>query len=166
MARAEARLALLAEQLAAMEEAQRATTRAAGPASALKRLVNLRGIATTSASVLVEEGLEWRGFQNRRQIGGVLGFAPARYESGEMSRDQGISRAGNRRWQSVMVQLAWGWLKWQPQSGLTRWYRARFGPGARARKIGIVALARKLLIALWRYATGGACPSGAILRTA
>jgi transposase len=166
MARAEARLALLAEQLAAMEEAQRATTRAAGPASALKRLVNLRGIATTSASVLVEEGLEWRGFQNRRQIGGVLGFAPARYDSGEMSRDQGISRAGNRRWQSVMVQLAWGWLKWQPQSGLTRWYRARFGPGARARKIGIVALARKLLIALWRYATGGACPSGAILRTA
>jgi transposase len=166
VARAEARLTLLAEQLAAIEATQAATTRAAAPSSALQRLVNVKGIATTSASVLLDEGLEWRGFQNRRQIGGVLGFAPAKYDSGETSRDQGISRAGNRRMQSVMVQLAWGWLKWQPDSVLTCWYRARFGQGKRSRKIGIVALARKLLIALWRYATGGACPTGAILRTA
>jgi transposase len=166
IARAEARLTLLAEHLAAVERTQAAMTRAAAPSSARQRLVNVKGIATTSAAVLLDEGLEWRGFQNRRQIGGLLGFAPARYASGETSRDQGINRAGNRRLQSVMVQLAWGWLKWQPASVLTRWYRARFGQGKRSRKIGIVALARKLLIALWRYATGGPCPTGAILRTA
>ncbi len=166
IARADARLTLLAEQLAAVEGTQAALTRAAAPSSARQRLVNVKGIATTSAAVLLDEGLEWRGCQNRRQIGGLLGFAPTRYDSGETSRDQGISRAGNRRLQSVMTQLAWGWLKWQPDSVLTRWYRARFGQGKRSRKIGIVALARKLLIALWRYATGGPCPTGAILRTA
>jgi transposase len=165
IARAEARLTLLAEQLAAIQEAQAATARTAAPSSALRRLVNVKGIATTSASVLMEEGLEWRAFQNRRQLGGLLGFAPAKYDSGETSHDQGISRAGNKRLQSAMVQLAWGWLKWQPHSVLTRWYQARFGQGKRSRKIGIVALARKLLIALWRYATGGACPAGAVLRT-
>ena len=164
IARAEARLAVLADQLTAIEAAQTATTRAAAPGSALARLVSLKGIATTGASVLLDEGLAWRAFQNRRQLGGVLGFAPARYESGDTSRDHGISRAGNRRLQSVMVQLAWGWVHWQPQSALTRWYRARFGQGKRARKIGIVALARKLLIALWRYATTGACPTGAVLK--
>ena len=88
-----------------------------------------KGVATTSASVLLDEGLVWRAFQNRRQLGGLLGFAPAKYESGESSHDQGISRAGNTRLQSVMVQLAWSWVHWQPQSALTRWYRARFGTG-------------------------------------
>jgi transposase len=166
IARAEARLTLLAEQLATIDVAQAATTQAAAPASVLGRLVRLKGIATTSASVLVAEGLEWRAFQNRRQVGGLLGFAPAKYDSGETSRDQGISRAGNKRLQSVMVQLAWGWLKWQQESDLARWYRQRFGQGKRARKIGIVALARKLLIALWRYATSGGCPAGAVLKTA
>jgi transposase len=126
----------------------------------------LKGVATVSATVLLEEGLEWRGFKNRRQLGGVLGFAPARYDSGESSRDQGITRAGNKRLQSVMVQLAWSWVTWQPESALTRWYQARFGEGKRTRKVGIVALARKLLIALWRYATHGIVPERAMLKTA
>jgi transposase len=123
-------------------------------------------VATTSASILVDEGLEWRRFQNRRQIGGLLGFAPVKYESGETSHDQGISRAGNDRLQSVMVQVAWNWIRWQPLSALTRWYRERFRTGKRARKIGIVALARKLLIALWRWATAGVLPTGAVLTRA
>ena len=108
----------------------------------------------------------WRAFQNRRQLGGLLGFAPVKYESGETSRDQGISRAGNDRLQSTMVQLAWSWVHWQPASALTQWYLARFGKGKRTRKVGIVALARKLFIALWRWATAGVLPTGAMLRRA
>ena len=166
IARAEARLAIVAAQIAALEADQAAQTRAAEPGSAAARLVQLKGVATTSASVLLDEGLEWRAFRNRRELGGVLGFAPARYDSGESSRDQGITRAGNKRLQSVMTQLAWSWVHWQPQSALTRWYQARFGRGKRTRKVGIVALARKLLIALWRYATTGVVPAGAALKTA
>jgi transposase len=166
IARAEARLQVVREQLAAIEAAQAATVDAAAPTSALARLVAVKGIATTSASVLLAEGLVWREFANRRQIGGLLGFAPTVYQSGETSRGQGIRRAGNRRLQSVMVQLAWSWIRWQPHSGLTQWFHARFGHGTRARKVGIVALARKLLIALWRYATQGVCPAGAVLKRA
>ena len=129
IARAEARLALVAEQLAAIDaQPAPATVRRPRPTSALARLVQLKGVATTSASVLLDEGLVWRAFQNRRQIGGLLGFAPAKYDSGESSRDQGISRAGNKRLQSVMVQLAWGWVHWQPHSALTRWYRDALWP--------------------------------------
>jgi transposase len=166
IARAEARLTLLAEQIALLEASQTATVRQAAPDSPLTRLVQLKGVATTSASVLLEEGLVWRAFQNRRQLGGLLGFAPARYDSGESVRDQGISRAGNKRLQSVMVQLAWGWVHWQRQSALTRWYLERFGRGKRARRVGIVALARKLFIALWRYATTGVVPAGAVVKAA
>jgi transposase len=166
IARAHARLALIASQLATIEAAQATAARAAAPTSALARLRQVKGVGTTSASVLLDEGLEWRAFTNRRQLGGLLGFAPAKYDSGESSRDQGISRAGNRRLQAVMVELAWGWLQWQPTSALTVWFRTRFGQGKRARKVGIVALARKLFIALWRYATQGVPPAGAVLKTA
>ena len=166
IARAEARLAMVADQIATIDVSQTATVRQADPGSALTRLVPLKGVATTSASVLLDEGVVWRAFQNRRQIGALLGFAPAKYDSGESERDQGITRAGNKRLQSVMVQLAWGWVHWQPQSALTRWYQERFGQGKRARRVGIVALARKLLIALWRYATGGVVPAGAVLKGA
>jgi len=164
IARADARLALLAAHMADIEGQQAAATRAADSSSPLARLVQLKGVATTSASVLLDEGVVWRAFRNRREIGGLLGFAPARYDSGDSSRDQGITRAGNKRLQSVMVQLAWSWVHWQPQSALTRWYQARFSRGKRTRKVGIVALARKLLIALWRYATQGVLPAGAVLK--
>jgi transposase len=166
IARAEARLAMVAAQVAAIDSSQARTAQQAEPRSALARRVRLKGVATTSASVLLDEGVVWRAFQNRRQIGGLLGFAPAHYDSGASSRDQGITRAGNKRLQSVMVQLAWGWLHWQRSSALTRWYRERFGRGKRARRVGIVALARKLLIALWRYATTGVLPAGAVLKAA
>jgi transposase len=166
LARAEARWVVLERQIAELEDQQQAAVTAAAPASALRQLVQLKGVATTSASVLLDEGLVWRAFRNRRQIGGLLGFAPTPYDSGELEREQGISRAGNERLQSISIQLAWNWVRWQPLSALTQWYRGHFGTGKRARRIGIVAVARKLVIALWRYVTTGVAPAGAILKVA
>jgi transposase len=166
LARADARLAVLADQMAELDAHQQAAVTAAAPASALRQLVQLKGVATTSASVLLDEGLVWRAFRNRRQIGGLLGFTPTPYDSGESEREQGISRAGNARLQAVSIQLAWNWVRWQPHSALTHWYQAHFGKGKRARRIGIVAVARKLVIALWRYVTTGGVPAGAILKVA
>jgi len=166
LARAAARMAVLEEQIAALDAQQQAVVTAAPATSAIRQLVRLKGIATTGASVLLDEGLVWRAFRNRRQIGGLLGFAPTPYDSGETQREQGISRAGNNRLQGVSIQLAWSWVRWQPGSALTLWYRAQFGTGKRARRIGIVAVARKLVIALWRYVTTGVVPAGAILKVA
>jgi len=166
IARAEERLAVLATQIAALEAQQAAAVATAPPASALGRLVRLKGVATTSASVLLDEGLVWRAFRNRREIGGLLGFAPAKYDSGDSEHDQGISHAGNAHLQAISIQLAWNWVRWQPTSALTRWYREHFGPRRRARRIGIVAVARKLIISLWRYVTTGVVPPGAILKGA
>jgi transposase len=167
LARAAARLAVLDDQIAELDAAQTTAVRAAAADSALGRLVQLKGVATTGASVLLDEGLVWRDFRNRREIGGLLGFAPTPYQSGDMAHDQGISRAGNDRLQAISIQLAWNWVRWQPLSALTRWYRDRFaGGGKRARRIGIVAVARKLMIALWRYATTGVLPAGAMLKVA
>jgi transposase len=166
LARAEARLTVLEAQVAELDGQQHAAVTTAAPASALRQLVRLKGVATTGASVLLDEGLVWRTFRNRRQIGGLLGFAPTPYDSGESVREQGISRAGNKRLQSISIQLAWNWVHWQPLSVLTQWYRAHFGTGKRARRIGIVAVARKLVIALWRYVTTGVVPAGAVLKVA
>jgi transposase len=166
LARAEQRLAGLAAQIAALETQQHAAATASASAAAMQPLVRLKGVATTSASVLLDEGLVWRAFQNRRQIGELLGFAPTPYHSGESTREQGISRAGNARLQAISIQLAWNWVRWQPQSALTQWYQANFGKGKRARRIGIVALARKLVIALWRYVTIGVVPAGAVVKNA
>ena len=165
--RADARRTALEDQIAALEATQQAATAAAGADSPLGRLVRVKSVATTSAAVLLEEGLVWRGFRNRREVGGVLGFAPLPYQSGARAHDQGISRAGNHRLQAVSVQLAWQWVRWQPASPITQWYRARFATGSgRLRRIGIVAVARRLVIALWRYATTGVVPAGAILKVA
>lgn len=167
LARLEAHLDVVANQLAEVEAAQHQRREAVASGDALRQLVRLKGIATTSASVLLDEGLVWRTFRNRRQVGGFVGFRPVPYESGEQARDQGIDRAGNRRLRAVSIQLAWNWIRWQPLSALTRWYARRFASrGSRARRIGVVALARKLLIALWRYATTGLVPDGAVLKAA
>ncbi len=166
LARAVARGAVLASQIAELEGQQQAAVRAAAPASALRQLVQLKGVATTGASVLLDEGLVWRAFRNRRQIGGLLGFTPTPFDSGESEREQGISRAGNARLQAISIQLAWNWVRWQPHSVLTQWYQEHFGTGQRARRIGIVAVARKLVIALWRYVTTGVVPAGAVLKGA
>jgi transposase len=167
IARAVDRLAVLEAQLAVLAKAEQAAAHAAPRASALGRLVPLKGVAATGAQVLLEEGLVWRAFRNRREIGGMLGFAPVPYQSGEQARDQGIDRAGNRRWRAISLQLAWNWGQWQPTSALTRWYQRRFGGGgARLRRIGIVALARKLVVALWRTAMTGEIPAGAVVKVA
>lgn len=160
--RLEERLALVEAHIAALETIQQTHAD-----TACRTLVQLKGVATTSAAVLVEEGLVWRAFHNRRELGGFLGFAPVPYQSGELAQDQGIDRAGNSRLRAVSIQLAWNWVRWQPTSALTHWYQQAFaGRGGRLRRIGIVALARKLLIALWRYVTQGVVPVGAILKTA
>jgi len=167
LARAQERLTVIEAQIDVITAGQRQAVAAAAAESALGRLVRLKGIAATGASVLLEEGLVWRAFRNRREVGGMLGFAPLPYQSGEQARDQGIDRAGNSRWRAMSIQLAWNWVQWQPTSALTQWYQQKFGRGgARARRIGIVALARKLLIALWRYATTGERPAGAVVKVA
>lgn len=164
LARAETRLALIEEQIAELDEQQQRAVWTVAPESPLRKLGQLKGIGITGASILIDEGLVWRQFRNRRQIGGLLGFSPTPYDSGQTQREQGISRAGINRLQSTSIQLAWSWVRWQPFSALTLWYRRRFGTGKRARRIGIVAVARKLLIALWRYVTTGTIPDGAIVK--
>lgn len=129
-----------------------------------RRLMTLRGIAQAGAETYGRE-LSWRGFKNRRQIGSLVGLAPSPYQSGDSRRERGISRAGNRHVRGIAIDLAWIWLRQQPESELTVWYNLRFANGSpRLRKIGIVALARKLLIALWRYADFGEIPKGALLK--
>jgi transposase len=165
LGRAHTRWVALAAQIAALDDQQHVAMTTAAADSALGRLVQIKGVATTSASVLLDEGLVWREFRNRREVGGVLGFAPTPYQSGDRYHEQGIGRAGNHRLQAMSVQLAWQWVRWQPDSPITQWYRARYAAGSgRLRRIGIVGVARRLMIALWRYATTGVIPAGAIVK--
>jgi transposase len=132
---------------------------------ALAQLQTMRAIGPIGASVLATEIFGWRRIRNGRELGALVGLVPAPYQSGETDYDQGITRAGNAHVRRVIVQLAWGWTRYQPDSALTHWYQQRFGGGGkRLRKIGIVALARKLLIALWRYLETGVVPEGALLK--
>jgi transposase len=131
----------------------------------VRRLPTLRGIGPVGAWVLATEIFGWREIRNARQLGGLVGLVPAPFQSGETAHDQGITRAGNKHVRRLMVQLAWSWRRYQPTSALTRWYEERFGRGSRRlRRIGIVALARKLLIALWRYVETGDIPEGAVVK--
>jgi transposase len=162
-----AQLAFLNTQREEAEEARAALE--CGPHTATGRCVEqletLRAIGPTGAWVLTTEIFGWRQIRNGRQLGALVGLVPAPYQSGETSRDQGITRAGNKRVRRITVQLAWNWVRYQPASALTRWYQRRFGgAGGRMRRIGIVALARKLLIALWRYLDAGVLPDGAALK--
>jgi transposase len=129
----------------------------------VRRLMNLKGVGQNGAWLLVYEFFGWRQFKNRRELGSLAGLTPTPYDSGESRREQGISKAGNRRVRWMMMELAWGWLRYQPASELSRWYQKRFAQGnTRLRKVGIVALARKLLIALWKYEEGDEQPPGAV----
>jgi transposase len=131
----------------------------------VRRLLRLCGIGDNSAWLYVMEFFSWREFRNRRQVGGLAGLAATPYDSGDQSRDQGISKAGNSPVRSMAIEIAWGWIRHQPDSELTHWFDQRFGhSGKRLIKIGIVALARKLLIALWRYLETGEIPAGARLK--
>lgn len=129
-------------------------------------LAELKGIAARSATVLSTE-LFVRDLRNRREVGGLVGFGAMPSDSGERHVNQGISRGGIRAVRRIAVDLAWGWLRYQPRSALSRWYQARWAHGgAVARRIGIVALARRLMIALWRYLQTGVPPAGAHLKAA
>ena len=133
-------------------------------AEKVRTLSTLGGIGETTATVLVAE-VYHRTFATRRHLASFLGLSPSPYSSGDVERDQGISKAGNKLARQTLVELAWFWLRYQPGSKLASWWRERFSAkGARARKIGIVALARKLAIALWRFVEGGVVPEGAALK--
>ena len=130
----------------------------------VRLLLKLRGIGENAAWLLVREFFGWRGIRNRRELASLAGLAPTPYDSGEARHEQGISKAGNRRVRWMMIELAWGWLRYQPSSELSQWYQRRFGAGnTRSRKVGIVAVARKLLVALWKYLETGEVPAGAVV---
>jgi transposase len=159
------RLELLNRQIRAIEGGQAARIRddRTPYVEKLRTLMGLKGVGMTSATILVYEFFGWRQFANRRELAALAGLAPTPYQSGETNQEQGISKAGNVWIRWIMVELAWSWLRFQPNSPLSRWYVKRFAGGtARTRRTGIVALARKLLIALWRYVERGEVPEGAI----
>ena len=164
--RAMARRDLVDEQIRELERLRATELRDASQPDTAKmgELMTFKGIGPATASVLVRELFGWRTFRNRRQVGAVAGLTPTPFRSGDMSRDQGISKAGNGAVRAMSVELAWRWVQFQPHSQLTLWFAERFGHGSsRQRRIGIVALARKLLVALWRYLETGEIPHGAIL---
>jgi transposase len=162
------RLALVERQLAELK-AEREALVASSPcaiAGKARALRELGAIAEESSFLFSTELLGWRSFANRRELAGAVGITGTPYASGESAREQGISKAGNKRMRAMLVEIAWGWLRYQPGSALSRWWQRRFAKGnKRTRRIGIVALARKLLIALWRYLEEGLVPEGAHLKT-
>jgi transposase len=128
------------------------------------RLLHLRGVGIETAWCYGMEFFGWREFRNRKQVGSLAGLTPTPYDSGNSERERGIGKDGSRWIRGVAIEQAWAWLRFQPDSELSRWYRERFGSGSkRLRKIGIVTLARKLLIALWRFVETGLVPEGALL---
>jgi transposase len=161
-------LAVLAGEIKELENERRELIKT-GDSRAIKmvrQLRQLRGVGDNGAWVLVMEFFGWREFSNRREVGGLAGLAPTPYASGGMNHEQGISKAGNRWVRTVMVQLAWAWLRYQPDSALSQWWQARYEHASKAeRKKGIVALARKLLVAYWQYLDKGIVPVGAKLKT-
>ena len=137
---------------------------AAAEDGAAARLARLRGIGPAFAAVLGDE-VFFRDFRNRREVGGYLGLAPSPWQSGTVRRDQGIAKSGNPRARRCAIELAWLWLRHQPGSALTRWFHARVGAAkGRMRRIMLVAMARRLIVSLWRYVTEGVVPEGAALK--
>jgi len=163
------RLELVLAQIAELERERDAVMETEAPDKASKmiqQLTKLRGIGVQSATVLVREAFV-RRFANGKALGSYAGLASSPYSSGGMDREQGIGKAGNRRVRTVMVELAWLWTRYQPASAQVCWFRERVrSTGQRVRKIILVALARKLLIALWRFVIDGVVPEGAVLKSA
>jgi transposase len=161
------RLCLVDKQLRALEAKSKVELRVATPGSAeakIVQLIDLKGIGPAGGPELFNE-VFYRSFDNRRQVGSYIGLAGTPYDSGESRREQGISKAGNRRARTLAIELAWLWLRHQPGSELSQWFRQRVGDlKGRPRRIAIVAMARKLMVALWRYLTTGVVPTGAVLR--
>jgi transposase len=163
------RLELVLKMIAEVEEERDALVKEEASqhvnAGKIKALANLKSIGPEFATTLVGE-IFYRSFDNRRQVGSYAGAAPSPYSSGSMERDQGISKAGNPKVRSTAIELGWMWLRHQPDSALSIWFRERVGDRkGRVRRIAIVALARKLLVALWRYLETGLVPAGAVFKT-
>ena len=160
------RLELLLEQIRAVEaerDALLAAQQVVAPAPAAM-LLNIKGVGPEFAVILWSEGL-FRQFDNRRQVASYAGLAPTPWQSGSVDREQGVSKAGNPRLRTTLIQLAWLWLRHQPQSALALWFEERVRRnGGRLRKTTIVALARKLLVALWKYVTAGVVIEGAVMK--
>jgi transposase len=150
---------IVAERRRLLREAKDAAT------ECTRELIQLRGIGENAAWLFSTEFFAWRNFQNRRQVGGLAGLTGTPYQSGRTNREQGISKAGNRWIRGIVVEIAWLWRRYQPESELSRWYERKYAHGnSRMRRIGIVALARKLLIELWKYLETGTPPAGAVLK--
>ena len=159
------RLELVEADMADIQKYQRASVKR--PASAklekVAKLQTLRGVGLDSAWLIVMELLGWRTFSNRREVGASVGLVGTPYDSGEMDREQGISKAGNRRVRTRLIELSWLWLRYQPNSDLTKWFRKRYAEsGKRSKRIGIVAVARRLLIQLWHFVEHDVKPKDAI----
>lgn len=157
----------LTQQIDALTRERRRLVREAGDPATEKvgRLLQLRGIGMNGAWLHTMEFFAWRNFRNGKEVGSLAGLTPTPHQSGDLRRELGIDKAGNRRVRWMAIELAWAWLRFQPESALAKWYEARFARGGpRLRKIGIVALARKLLVALWRYLETGVVPEGAQLK--
>jgi transposase len=163
-----ARYQLLGRQLnevAAAYQAELKTDSVVGNQRA--RLEMLKSIGPKISRVLSAEAFAWRKFRNVKQVGSMAGLTPTPQQSGDLSREQGIGKHGNGRVRHMAIELAWLWLRWQPESALSKWFRERFGSGGkRMRRVGVVALARKLLIGLWKYLEQGLVPEGAIIEAA
>jgi transposase len=156
------RLELVMHQINKVEAERDEQAQTSG--SPTKMLMRLKSIGPELATVLHGEGL-FRSFNNRRQLAAYAGLAPTPWQSGSITREQGISKAGNPRLRAKMVELAWLWVRYQPQTTLSRWFQERAGSQrGRTRRIAIVAVARRLLIALWRYLTDGVIPEGAVFK--
>jgi transposase len=159
----------LSQQITELEAERRALLESSQDASIekVRQLMHLKGIGINGSWLLIMEFFGWRDFTNRREVGGLAGFTPTPYQSGESAREQGMTKSGNRHVRWMTTELAWSWLRYQPESALSCWFRERFGGGGkRLRRIGIVAVARKLLIALWRFLKTGVLPEGAVLKEA
>jgi transposase len=159
------RLELLLDQIRAVEGERDKLLAAAKAATPVAMLLSIKGIGPEFAAVLWSEGL-FRHFDNRRQVAAYAGLAPTPWQSGSINREQGVSKSGNPRLRTTLVELAWLWLRHQPQSALTLWFKERVKRnGGRLHKTTIVALARKLLVVLWKYVTAGVVIEGAVMKT-
>lgn len=162
------RFQLVQQQIKTLEAERREALRSSlqPEVEQVRRLLRLRGIGINCAWLYVMEFFSWRAFRNGREVGALAGLTPLPHQSGEEDHVLGISKIGNRHIRAMAIEIAWIWLRYQPNSDLSRWYQRRFANGSkRLHKIGIVALARKLLIAIWRYLEFGTLPTGAVLKT-
>lgn len=162
------RVVQLDQQLAALaaEQAQVQAAPTTETARVATQLQRVKSIGPVAAWVLAHEVFGWRQFRNRREVGAFAGLTDTPWCSGDLERSQGISKTGNRRVRHLLIEVAWKWLRYQPDSVWSQWYQRRFAVGGRLRRIGIVALARKILIGLWRWITTGVVPAGVQVRPA